>query len=133
MKTHTSETGNNRIKILIVEDEELISRSLGRFLKSEGYAVDIASNGREALGLLEGRRYHVIITDLNMPEIDGTEMLHIIMKEKKALPPVVIISSLFSESVLQEEPYNNAFRCINKPFRMEDILSVVKEAVDYAC
>jgi CheY-like chemotaxis protein len=127
-KLHTK----RKIRILIVEDEDLIRWSLGRFLELAGYTVDIVSNGREALELLEERSYHVIVTDLNMPEIGGSEMLQK-MRDMEMLPPVIIISSIFSENVLQEEPFSNAFRCINKPFKMEEVLSVVKEAVDYTC
>jgi DNA-binding NtrC family response regulator len=117
-----------KIKILVVDDEELIRWSLGKYLESAGYAVDIAMNGREAIKRLEAVEYDLIVTDLNMPELGGTELLMKI-KETGKSTPVIIISSLLPEKTVNEQPYENAFKYINKPFKMEDMLSVVKEAV----
>jgi DNA-binding NtrC family response regulator len=117
-----------KIKILVVDDEELIRWSLGKYLESAGYAVDIAMNGREAIKRLEAVEYDLIVTDLNMPELGGTELLRKI-KETGKSTPVIIISSLLPEKTVNEQPYENAFKYINKPFKMEDMLSVVKEAV----
>jgi CheY-like chemotaxis protein len=57
--------------ILIVDDEPGVVRGLVRLLRCDGYRVDTASNGRQALAQLQERRYAVILSDLRMPELDG--------------------------------------------------------------
>jgi DNA-binding NtrC family response regulator len=118
-----------KIKILVVDDEELIRWSLGKYLESAGYSVDIVMNGREALERIEADEYDLVVTDLNMPELGGTELLMKIEESGKS-PPVIIISSFIPEITVNEPPFKNAFKCINKPFKMEDMLSLVKEAVE---
>jgi DNA-binding NtrC family response regulator len=121
----------NSVKILIVDDEELIRWSLGKYLETAGYSVDIVINGKEALQKMDGNNYDIVVTDLNMPEVGGTELLTKI-KEKGQSPAVIVISSYISEKTINEPPFNNVYKCINKPFKMEDVLNVVKEAAEYA-
>jgi CheY-like chemotaxis protein len=122
---------DKKIKILVAEDDELIRWSLERFLETAGYSVDIVANGKEAIQRLEEYNYDIVVTDLNMPEVNGVELLKR-MREMKIFPPVIVISAYLSEYRLEEDLYRDAFiRCINKPFQMEDILNVVKEAVEY--
>lgn len=73
------------MKILFVEDEEELSRIVARGLKKCGYAVDTAYDGEEALDYYKINEYDVIILDLNIPKIDGLEVLRSIrQKDKKA-------------------------------------------------
>jgi CheY-like chemotaxis protein len=57
--------------ILLVDDEPAIRRALARLLRRDGYQVETARNGREALVQLRARRYDAIVSDLRMPELDG--------------------------------------------------------------
>jgi two-component system response regulator AtoC len=124
-------TKEKNIKVLVVDDEELIRWSLGKFLETAGFTVDIAMNGKEALQRIEEHRYDVIVTDLNMPEVSGMEMLEKI-SDKGCFSPVIVISSHVSENLMNDSSCNNIFRYIIKPFKMEDVLNVVKEAVECA-
>ena len=62
-------------KILIVDDEKAIRESVSLVLTEEGYETEIASNGKEALKLLNELDFEVLITDLKMPEMDGIELI----------------------------------------------------------
>lgn len=82
-------------KILVVEDDDDIRDSLKELLEEEGYRIDTATNGRQALTQLQGPdRPHVILLDLMMPEMDGWQF----QKELRQVPqyseiPVIVISA----------------------------------------
>lgn len=71
-------------RILVVEDEINMARTLAKILSRRGYEVDICSNGREALERLEKSEFDVVITDLNMPVMDGMQLLR---QMRERLPP----------------------------------------------
>jgi DNA-binding NtrC family response regulator len=114
-------------KILIADDEELIGWSLRRFFEAGGYLVDMVSNGIDALQKVKSINYDIIVTDLFMPELSGMGVLTN-MKENGIKTPVIVTSAYFSEKIRSEIMNKGAFKCINKPFQMEDILGAVKEA-----
>ena len=62
-------------RILVVDDEKIIRESIAFILKKEGFAVTEAANGKEALNRLTGETFDLIITDLEMPEMKGIELL----------------------------------------------------------
>ncbi|GEM_PF-1765825 len=76
--------------LLLVDDEEANRLILGRRLQQEGYAVTTAANGREALALLQGRRFDLVLLDLYMPEMDGMAMLAA-LKADDALRDIPVI------------------------------------------
>ena len=116
-------------KILIADDEELIRWSLSQFLESSGYSVDLALNGTEVIKRLENTNYDIIVTDLNMPGLNGIEIL-IKMKDMGVNLPVIVISAYFSDQLKDKTISNGAFECISKPFEMTDILTIVKKAIE---
>ena len=71
--------------ILVVDDEESIQRLLGSLLEIDGHHVDTARNGREALELIAGHQYDLVITDIKMPDMDGRELYEHRRKEHPAL------------------------------------------------
>jgi len=75
-------------RILIVDDDKIITESLHEFLELEGYESHQASNFAEAIATLERNRYNLVLTDINMPDIDGFELLRVI---KQRYPDIVVI------------------------------------------
>jgi len=84
--------------ILVVDDADYIRRLVAIILKMEGYTVLEAGNGKEALDTLEKTRIDMIITDLNMPVMDGIELVNV-LRSKPAFKhiPVVMLTSEFLE------------------------------------
>jgi PleD family two-component response regulator len=64
-------TPHTAVVILVIDDAPSVGRGLARLLRLEGYRVETACNGRQALAQLSTQRYDVILTDLHMPEVDG--------------------------------------------------------------
>lgn len=114
-------------KVLVADDEELIRLSLFRYLTASGYSVDTARNGKELISLLEKEKFDIVVTDFEMPELNAIDVL-ITIREMGIKLPVIVISAYFSEKNIEESLAKGAFKCINKPFHMGDMLNVVKEA-----
>ncbi|WP_027626292.1 response regulator transcription factor [Clostridium lundense] len=78
------------MKILLVEDEEKLSSILQKGLKKQGFVVDAAFDGEEALYNLEVNRYDIIVLDLNLPKISGFEVLKAIRKDDKLIKVLIL-------------------------------------------
>ena len=82
-------------RVLIVEDEPNMARTLAKILERKGYEVAMATNGQEALDQLDGGAFQVVVTDLNMPVMDGVAFV----REQMARQPVgIVIISIAAES-----------------------------------
>src|SRR5262249_43107794 len=73
--------------ILIVDDEIALARGLARILRRDGHHVDTASNGRQALALLQTQEYDLILCDLRMPELDGPGLYHALESDQPDVLP----------------------------------------------
>ncbi len=120
-----------KARILVIDDEELICWSLKHSLeKVERYSADIAYSGNNALNKLSNNRYDIVITDLNLPDIKNLELIRKI-KELSGNIPVIVISAYFPGTGIEEVMKQGVFKCINKPFEINDVIGDVKEAIEY--
>jgi two-component system response regulator PilR (NtrC family) len=117
-------------KILIVDDEKIIRDSLELFLKEEGFKTDTAGDGEEALQKISGENFDVVITDLNMPKIDGIELIR---KSANLAPEsyFIIMTAYASVKTAIEALREGAFDYLLKPVEFDDVLLRVKRLVDY--
>lgn len=116
--------------ILVVEDSVPIRRHVSAALKSAGYGVISAENGRHALGKLNGERVDMVITDVTMPEMDGIEFL----KRFRAMAgsediPVVMLTAETPEFRRQEALGAGVSGWIFKPFSLRKLLESVRELI----
>jgi len=117
-------------RILIVDDEQIIRESLSFILKKEGYTVDEAPNGRDALTLHESSPFDIIITDIEMPEMKGVELLtQIRQRTPQAL--VIIITAFASVETAIQALREGASDYILKPINFDDLLYRVKKLLEY--
>jgi len=115
-------------KILVVDDEEEIRSLLCSFLEGQGYQVVLASDGNEALDLVETENAQVVILDIKLPGLNGIEVCkRLKAQEKTRSIPVIIITGFGDNKLLALDVGADDF--VNKPFDMADLLIRVKSAL----
>jgi NADH:ubiquinone oxidoreductase subunit E/ActR/RegA family two-component response regulator len=117
-------------KILIVDDELIVIRSAERVLKGEGYAVEGALGGREAIMKMGQADYDLVFTDLKMPEVDGINLIRWIKKMKPATG-IVIITGYPSQETIKEALELGIIDYVPKPFTPAVLLDVTMRAVNW--
>ncbi|MCX7926534.1 MAG: response regulator [Candidatus Omnitrophica bacterium] len=121
-------------RILIVDDEAMITKSLQKLLKKQGYDVTIVTNGKEALEKIKNEDFDLFILDIRMPEMDGIETLQAARKivsdsKKKPIPEIVITG------YADEEKYKAAVELkvrsyIYKPFDTQEFLNTIQKVLN---
>lgn len=114
------------MKVLIVDDEDLVRRSLGRALKSKGHEIIEATNGTDGLQIWKEVNPDLVFLDVLMPGLTGPEVLKEIGSDHRA--KVILISAFSGEHNMQTALHMGAHLFIPKPF--EDIFAVVNMAED---
>jgi two-component system, OmpR family, response regulator MprA len=114
-------------KILIVEDDAITRRNLCILLSEEGYEVDQAGDGVQALEIVARRGFDLVLSDVIMPRMDGLKLLQ---RLKSIAPhlPVMIMTSYLSSSVAKVP--TGAAEFIRKPFIVDDLLFKVQRVLD---
>jgi CheY-like chemotaxis protein len=115
------------VKILIVEDDTITRRNISALLSDEGYEVDQAGDGVQALEILAGRPFDLVLSDIVMPRMDGLKLLEQLQFMAPQMP-VMIMTSYVSDS-LSSVPAGAA-EFIRKPFVLDDLLFKVQRALD---
>jgi two-component system, NtrC family, nitrogen regulation response regulator NtrX len=116
-------------KILIVDDEELIRDTLKDILEHEGYQVEEASDGFQAVNLIKKNKFDVILCDIKMPKVDGMEVLE---KSMEIAPdvPVIMVSGHGTVETAIEAAKKGAFDFIVKPPDLNRMLITIRNALD---
>ncbi|MEE2777946.1 MAG: sigma-54 dependent transcriptional regulator [Acidobacteriota bacterium] len=122
-------SANAKASVLVVDDESAIRDSLRMILEYEGYRVDEAPSGREALARLAERPVHAVILDIKMAEMDGLEVLSA-LRERGYDTPVLIISGHGDIATAVEATRRGAFDFLEKPLQRERVLVALRNAVD---
>lgn len=111
-------------RILVVDDELIVRDSIKDWLEDEGFTVDAAESGPDALKLLSKQMYHLMLTDIKMPGMDGVELLQ---KAKQEFPDlcVVMMTAYATVETAVEAMKIGALDYLLKPFDMDSIVSKV--------
>ena len=120
---------NNPKRILIVDDDQIIRNSLCEFMRLEGYQCDGAGGFHEALKELEKQRYNLVITDVNMPEANGFELLRVVRKRYPEVVTVVITGYGTIESAVEAIKIG-AYDYLTKPIVDDEIRMLVSRALE---
>jgi DNA-binding response OmpR family regulator len=110
--------------VLVVDDDPAIRGLVADALKGEGYAVDLAANGREALDAMRVRRPATIILDLMMPVMDGFSFMEACHQERLCDDVPIVVISAVQDAIdrIHEVPVH---ACIAKPFDLDDLVRTV--------
>lgn len=118
------------MRILIVDDEEVLRDVLDAVLRREGFDVVLASTGEEALSLLDGEgEIDLVILDIMLPGISGIDTLRAIRISSPHLP-VIIITAFSSIDGAIEAMKHGAFHYIPKPFKNDEVILTVNKALE---
>lgn len=120
-----------RKSILIVDDEQDILDSLSVFLRRSGYGVSVANNGKEALRIAKKEIPSLIILDLILPDIDGSDVAAELLQNSLTREiPIIFLTSIVTKSEQEEAGESVANRCIvAKPCKSAEILSLIKDRI----
>jgi len=113
-------------RILVIDDEESIRKSLAAVLEEKGYIVDTAENGKEAIERSKTRPYNLALIDIRLPDMDGVQLLTG-MKETIPKTVKIIITGYPSLENAIEAVNKGADAYIIKPFDMNKLLDMIKE------
>ena len=113
-------------EILLVDDSTTLRTMVKICLKGSPYGLTEAENGKQALELLENRSFDLILTDLNMPELDGFAFIEQARKLASAeRTPIVVMTSREAESDIERAFGLGAASFLNKPVKKDELLAVV--------
>ena len=116
------------MRLLIVEDDATLQRQLLEALTSNGYAVDVASDGREALYLGQEQPYDAVILDIGLPMMDGISVLRKWRAEQRTMPVLILTArDDWHDKVAGIDAGADDY--VTKPFHMEEILARVRALI----
>jgi two-component system, OmpR family, KDP operon response regulator KdpE len=118
---------NQPPRILLVDDETAIQRAVGPLLRSRGYDVDIAGTGAQALELFAARAPTLVVLDLGLPDLEGTEVCRRIRLTSAA--PIIVLSARGSEADKVNALDLGADDYVTKPFGPEELLARIRVAL----
>ncbi len=117
----------DRAQVLVVDDDETVRTALGDMLRGAGYAVTLAASGLEGIAKVREREgpFHLVVTDLGMPDVPGWEVVEAV-KQLEAGTPVVIMSGFDRARATRRAKELGVELVISKPFDLQDFLNAVR-------
>lgn len=119
---------NKSVRLLLVDDDPNLQRMITLFLNKKNYELAIAGNGRKALDLLDKNKFDLIISDMQMPLMDGSTLLRKI-REKKIKTPVIIISAYTTLNMSNEIDASDFAAVLFKPFDSDNLISNIEKVL----
>ena len=117
----------HRARILLVDDEVAIQRAVGPLLRARGYEVDVAGTGTDALQAFTDRHPDLIVLDLGLPDLEGTEVCRRVRAQSDV--PIVVLSARGSEADKVNALDLGADDYVTKPFGPEELLARIRVAL----
>ena len=117
-------------RVMTIDDSPSLRQMVALTLETAGYEVVEASDGRDAVAKLGGREFHLFLTDLNMPGMDGIELTRKLrsIPDYKFVPIVLLTTESQPEKKMQGKAAG-ATGWIVKPFKPDDLLATVKKVI----
>jgi two-component system response regulator PilR (NtrC family) len=115
-------------RVLVADDETSMREMLEMLLRGEDYEVDLAADGKEAIDLLTGKHYDVVLTDLNMPQANGIEVLEACIRSSPSTQ-ILLLTAFGTDQSALIAMAEGAFGYLEKPFKVEDIRFQVRRAM----
>lgn len=121
-------------RILVIDDDYLVVKTIGKLLEIEGYSVIISEGGKEALLIIEKEEIDLIISDIRMPGMDGVETINVMNnyfeKSKKNTPPFMFITGYAEQKINEAAKELKPSHFLYKPFDKEEFLKAVSSSLE---
>jgi len=123
-----TEEGDDKMRVLIVEDERSLGQQLKNTLEGAGYAIDLATDGEEGLFLGQTENYDAVVLDLGLPEIDGLTVLDRWRRDGKVMPVLVLTArDSWSDKVAGLDAGADDY--VAKPFQSEELIARLRALI----
>ena len=122
--------GSFKPTILFVDDEPRILKAIRRVVRNEPYHVLFAEGGAEALGKMAQAPVQVIVSDLNMPEMDGLTLLRTVRRDYPATIRIVLSAVTDLDPILEAIHTGNIYRYITKPYEPRELVLILRQALE---
>jgi len=115
------------MKILLIDDNQSITKMMSKFLKARGYECTVSSDGRNGLSLIKNQKFDVVILDIAMPEFTGFDVIDDLEKSGKLKGQKIIFftASSVKDSQIEEYIKKGVHSCLKKPIQLETLLKVI--------
>ena len=117
-------------KILVVDDEINLVTVMQKEMQRQGHKVDVAANGEEAWKILKEEDFDVMLADINMPYMNGIELLRRLHKKNHNAPEVIMLTGNATIESAIESMKLGAYDYLTKPYRVAELLALIKQAAD---
>jgi DNA-binding response OmpR family regulator len=115
------------VRALIVDDDEPIRVMLSTIIKQQGFSVDTASDGGEAIEKLKNGSYHVVLLDLMMPKVNGYDVLRHLRQTNPELLRRTIVATAVPERELHVKLTDPVYKVHSKPFELPQLLADIRQ------
>ena len=120
---------SNQARILVIDDDQNITKVVAAILRDKGYSVDTAGSGNEAIKKTQKNHYDLMLIDIRLPDIEGTELLTKIRDTTPKIRKIIITGyPTLSNAVTAVNKGADAY--VMKPFDVEKVLETVKEQLE---
>lgn len=118
-----------RIELLIVDDESRFLNAIATRLRKRGFGVKTATNGADAIALAEQEQFDIALLDLKMPGMDGGDVLRVLKDKHRFLEVIILTGHGSLESAVQLTKLG-AFSYLPKPYELEKLIETLREAYE---
>lgn len=127
-----SETGKvAQHRILVVDDDEHIQKSLSQYLEMEDFEVEVASSGQEALERAAGQAFDLVLLDIMMPEMDGFEVVEILRaQEATSRVPIILLTARGQDTDVLKGYHLGVSSYLTKPFNLDELVETIREVLE---
>jgi CheY-like chemotaxis protein len=115
--------------VLVVDDSNLNRTIIVEFLKSKGFRILEAADGKEALDIIREQNPDLVLLDLIMPVMDGFEAMELLQKDKNEIP-IIIITAYIKDNTYRRCKELGAVGFLNKPIKMHELYNIISEILD---
>jgi DNA-binding NtrC family response regulator len=117
------------INALIIDDDTEVRNTLSEILVSEGYLVETAENGKKAIQMCQKTPFDVALIDVELPDIKGTELLHLLNEKQPKMVRIIITGHPSIENA-KKSVNEKADGYITKPFNVPELLGMIKKLIE---